>query len=281
VHGSASATQSSSAGLPRILCLGDSLTEGYHRIDGAVQMHPYALRLTQLLGGHSVVLEESGVSGEVTISMVRRLKHLLAAAVAEGRPYSLVVLLGGTNDTCHGISADRIAAQIRSLHALCHLHSPVCHTLALTVPDIAQPQPRSAHTDIEARELDVALLDLNARIRRGFQTSAATAAAAAALSVAPAADGFDAARFHVLDLQQMMPQWEAAPTPCAPGTLPRADPQKWWDADRVHFTPKGYDHIAQLIAQAVQQHQLLPAARPQPPASEPADKPAAAGCVAS
>jgi len=100
-------------GLPRVLCFGDSLTEGY--VARGSIMHPYACRLRQLLGSRCSV-EETGRSGELTDAMTRRLPLILQAALAEGRPYALVVILGGTNDICHGVDSEKIVAQLKELH---------------------------------------------------------------------------------------------------------------------------------------------------------------------
>lgn len=109
----AASAVAAAVGLPRVLCFGDSLTEGY--VARGTIMHPYACRLRALLGSRCSV-EEAGRSGELTHSMTRRLPLILEAALAEGRPYALVVILGGTNDICHGIDNERVVAQLKELH---------------------------------------------------------------------------------------------------------------------------------------------------------------------
>ena len=84
--------------MPRILCFGDSLTEGY-TFQASGQFHPYSTKLQQLLEAHchdSVEVRMAGVSGEIVVpSMTQRLDRLLKEA---SQPYDWVIILGGTND---------------------------------------------------------------------------------------------------------------------------------------------------------------------------------------
>jgi len=65
--------------MKRILCFGDSLTEGYYYF--GLKLHPYTNKLSQLLkenGKTDVQVYNFGVSGESTEEMERRLPKILA-----------------------------------------------------------------------------------------------------------------------------------------------------------------------------------------------------------
>ena len=88
----------------RVLCFGDSLTEGYQSM--MCEFTPYSAELSKLLGPAVPVLT-SGVCGEKTGKMLHRLDGVLANP-AVGTP-KVVVILGGTNDLSSEPTANIIA----------------------------------------------------------------------------------------------------------------------------------------------------------------------------
>jgi hypothetical protein len=104
-----------SAAGTRILAYGDSLTAGYHA--QGLEFAPWAPLLRPLLG--AAVVEHCGLSGATVRELVEAadaevapsnagapcpgLRRKMSSAAAAGKPYDVVLLLGGTNDL-----ADRI-----------------------------------------------------------------------------------------------------------------------------------------------------------------------------
>ena len=79
----------------KVLCFGDSLTEGY--IDEGRRFHPYSKKLTQLLERKTSNVEviTAGFSGEpVWKEMHSRLPKL----VTNHKPIDMLILQGGSND---------------------------------------------------------------------------------------------------------------------------------------------------------------------------------------
>ena len=117
--GDASSSAAAAAPVARILCFGDSLTEGY--VARGTIMHPYGRSLLSSLGSlagapYACVVEESGLSGELSSAMVARLAAVLAHAKDQARPYDWVILLGGTNDLCHNVPTEQIIRQLHTMH---------------------------------------------------------------------------------------------------------------------------------------------------------------------
>ena len=88
----------------KILAIGDSLTEGYHKF--GFSFHPYTNKLEkccdeylkEISAAREVLISQQGVSGEFTDCMIRRLHGILEAAETNGHPFQIVCILGGTND---------------------------------------------------------------------------------------------------------------------------------------------------------------------------------------
>eukprot|EP00300_Choanocystis_sp_HF-7_P022142 c21295_g1_i1.p1 GENE.c21295_g1_i1~~c21295_g1_i1.p1 ORF type:complete len:228 (-),score=39.90 c21295_g1_i1:34-717(-) len=113
-----------------ILLIGDSLTEGYFHY--GCDFHPYALSLVDRLRAHDsmhdCIIAEAGLSGEGTDTMVARLDKLLAE-----RWYSLVVILGGTNDLARRRPVADISRELAAMHEA--VVRSGARTVALTVPE--------------------------------------------------------------------------------------------------------------------------------------------------
>lgn len=130
----------------RLLCYGDSLTAGYIAESPYTQQFaPWAPVLEQELG---VPCDVIGASGWTTTKMLDlshhggidacRIQQPGLAKALRGGVYSVVILMGGTNDL--GVAdADKIFANLRDLHAQCHAAG--CVTIALTIPQGRQLGP--------------------------------------------------------------------------------------------------------------------------------------------
>lgn len=89
--------------ITKLVCLGDSLTEGYN-ID-------MSQRWTELLKKEVVYpIINSGISGDTTTGMLSRFR----ADVYNHRP-SHVIILGGTNDLYHRLNVDQIISNIHAM----------------------------------------------------------------------------------------------------------------------------------------------------------------------
>lgn len=128
-----------------ILCIGDSLTEGFPG-KGKGGMTPYSNRLSQILRnkGVNVSIVNAGVSGQRTASMAQRLPGLLARAHPK---FGLVLVLGGTNDLGH-----LQAAEI--MKNLLHMHD-VARAAGARVGLITIPECRDNASSFNAARLQV------------------------------------------------------------------------------------------------------------------------------
>ncbi|OAA73822.1 Esterase, SGNH hydrolase-type [Cordyceps fumosorosea ARSEF 2679] len=117
----------------RILCFGDSLTQGFFSF--GMGEHPYSSRLAERL---RAALPE-GMNVEIRTSVT-------------ARPYDWVITLGGTNDIAMGCHVDDTFKSLRNIWQLAL--SRRCNILAMTVPE--------THGDFAMIERKRA--DLNGRI---------------------------------------------------------------------------------------------------------------------
>eukprot|EP00026_Physarum_polycephalum_P016557 Phypoly_transcript_17490.p1 GENE.Phypoly_transcript_17490~~Phypoly_transcript_17490.p1 ORF type:complete len:196 (+),score=11.38 Phypoly_transcript_17490:179-766(+) len=114
--------------MQRILCFGDSLTEGM--VWGQMNFHPYTLKLEEKLkaGGYQFEIENYGVSGERTGSMVTRFGKLLSE-----RDYTIAIILGGTNDLGDR-QAETTINNLISMHSVC-LRKNI-RSVVVTIPEM-------------------------------------------------------------------------------------------------------------------------------------------------
>lgn len=216
----------------RVLAYGDSLTAGFW--NGGRRFHPYAWRLSALMGG--CVVDHIGLSGWTAEQMraslgagvngtdsVGRswipLDVAIAQAAAAGAPYTHVAILAGTNDLARlgavgGRTADGVLADLRALHDAAH-RGGVPMTLCLTVP-----QP--------AFEADVPPAAAGrAAINDGLRAFAAAANSSYAVKL--------------VDVDAALPNLNAP-----------ADARKHrWEEDGLHFTPHGSGELGALLAFAL------------------------------
>lgn len=221
----------------RLLCFGDSLTEGYTQ-RGRV-MHPYARQLYQtMIEGNSqkIVVDEAGWSGEVTEDMIPRLKEILQSATVVNGWYDMILLLGGTNDVCHELDTSGIIQRIRTLHEAALAHSLHTRTIAMTIPEIATPKPGSMEAMRGPSSSERAREKINATIKSW-----------------PKEEAFKG-RMFVFDLAEMMPQHTLGPI----SSSVQSSVVSVWDPDLVHFSVAGYDFIGEQLAKFIREKNLLP-----------------------
>ena len=210
-----------------ILCFGDSLTKG----QGINQddSHPYAAYLATFTkrqvvksAGRGIIPEnieersvvESGYSGEDTGSMVNRMPMALKRA----HP-GLVIILGGTNDlgAAVEIPREKIVDNLRELHYLAHNTSTEkgkdVHTVHLTIPPskyITQDKEKVRNLKRIAinRDMQAFAKEYNANKERKGNV-------------------------YVLDMEDIFLPFDAFPG--------------MWLPDGLHFTPRGYKEVANMI----------------------------------
>lgn len=211
-----------------ILAFGDSLTHGsstpYRK------PHPYAIKLKEYMPLSNIV--EMGVPGEVTSSMMERLKVTLHKT---NDVPSVVVLLGGTNDIGRGLSNSVIVSNIIRMHddiRLLKLQSPekygvMKHTILMTIPRMTNDRFRKNR------------IQINHELRNYVAKSASDY------------DGFTL----LMDIENVF-----AFTPCIPSGIndlcqPRSfnvTNTQYWDRDSpLHFSPQGYDRIGEMVFQTL------------------------------
>ncbi|KAF8847292.1 SGNH hydrolase [Acephala macrosclerotiorum] len=193
----------------RILCFGDSLTEGYSAMGWS--MTPYSRWMEEYLNDkldteYEIEVETDGKSGDcVRTGFERRMKqHLFIdhPGISETEAvYDWVVFLGGTNDMAYRHTPTQIFNTIKSL-----LATPLKHNakvLIMTVPEI------------QSHIIDDERAELNTLIKKwGRETQDVW--------------GFD--------LHAQMPYHD----------ITEEERRGRWD-DNLHFTPKGYEMIGEMV----------------------------------
>lgn len=86
-----------------LLCLGDSLTEGY-------DIEPEKVWVSRLRDDHGWSVTNAGISGDTTAGMLARLPLLLSQA-----DFSHVIIMGGTNDIEFGLQPQEIIVNIKAI----------------------------------------------------------------------------------------------------------------------------------------------------------------------
>ncbi|EDO42917.1 predicted protein [Nematostella vectensis] len=205
----------------KILCFGDSLTNGYNHHGRS--FHPYSIMLSRLLNSNPAAkykLTTSGKTGEMTHgSMTKRLPQVLG----NSSHFDWVIILAGTNDVAHvknfgdddsfmnqliSIWAPKIFQDIEKLHEISYQYG--ARTVLLTIPESAyEAWPQYKTLWIMRRKINQALRDFAARSR---------------------------GRTILCDLAVKIPRHSLAPQ--MESTI--------WD-DHLHFTPYGYNKMAEVI----------------------------------
>ena len=231
-----------------ICCFGDSLTFGFRASNAKkrrrAELKPtsYSLWLQNLFTkefkkGKSVVYKQwentkvicEGVPGETLSEMTARLKHLCAvkkiggnniskSTKAEKVPYSMIIILGGTNDICCMKSSEDIVQAI--------------FTLTSTVATLGIP----SFVLCTIPELGVELTTTSWKARRERVNEAIrTMKEVTVMPFGPAKN--KSTRIVVCDLASELPPQEGKGTSSA----------EFWSYDGIHLTKKGYERMAGII----------------------------------
>jgi len=110
-----------------VLAFGDSLTLGMI-IDSTNR--PYGSRLADLLGVPPESVTTSGRAGQLTRDMAQRLHHELQ--LRRFKPFTHVVILGGTNDLREGLPPKTVVGHLTLLYNMVRASGAKC--VAVTIP---------------------------------------------------------------------------------------------------------------------------------------------------
>lgn len=107
----------------KILCLGDSLTEGFEI--------PKKSRWTNLLESElNISAVNAGISGDTTSGMLARCERLILSE----QP-SHMIILGGTNDLWFGLNDELILSNIHAMSRCCK-HYDIAPILGIITPSV-------------------------------------------------------------------------------------------------------------------------------------------------
>ena len=196
----------------KILCVGDSITEGYY--NGGTAFHPYTKKLSELLNAErndvTYIVYNEGKSGEfVNPDMIKRMPILMD----KYKPLNLVIIIGGTNDcTKKECNVQDLFDDIKTLHEIAHKNG--VKTVAVTIPDSNAPMLPGR------REKEDVWEGVNDNIRdfaRGNE------------------------KVILCDLAEELPY----------RTMDDDERKLFWD-DNLHYTPMGYDKMAEIIYDIIQ-----------------------------
>ncbi|KXS14956.1 hypothetical protein M427DRAFT_155624 [Gonapodya prolifera JEL478] len=220
----------------RILCLGDSWTEGLcedsvFEIEGEdgkgqwvmTNPHPYAMKMRDVLNkelGWNVRVDINAVSGDCVHpsdgKFRTRLSASLSKAEKEKKEYSHVIVLGGLNDLVEWQEKpEDVFQELKGLWESALLHGEETRVFGCTLPEIANPGNEEYADLIPLRE------KLN-KLIRGY------------------CNGFHP-RLKLLDLDRKYPLT----------SLPDAKRKELWQADGVHPRRVGYDALGELVGNTI------------------------------
>ncbi|CAG8511764.1 10160_t:CDS:2 [Paraglomus occultum] len=197
-----------------ILLIGDSLTEGYSQY--GLVFHPYAQTLQKLFdkAGIDVMIEQKGVSGERVCAgtMQQRLRESLTARRETGNKFDWVVIMAGTNDLASP-SANKIFESLKEMYDICEEYN--AKVLALSI--LENGWVNSSERNNRSRSQSNAMI--KSYIEGRMQTPASSS------------------NLFFYDLTHDFPL----------ASLSDEDVQKYWDYDKLHLTPAGYDRVGELV----------------------------------
>ncbi|KAJ3285969.1 hypothetical protein HK104_009234 [Borealophlyctis nickersoniae] len=220
----------------RILCFGDSLTEGYSNY-GTLH-HPYSIQLEKRFkkdGRFKIEIVTSGVSGDMVLSRGgdsmfnrlkdalslaseseepfdwgRRLKDALSLTSESNKPFDWVVIMAGINDLGRGAPVPTIYGGLQRLCTLVKDHGAKC--LVLTCLPVDKRVFEWRKTSVDSKDPREMYNDL---IREGALTPPN--------------------HYHVYDIEKDFSYQEDL-----------KERAKWW-CDECHCTAAGYDRIGDLV----------------------------------
>jgi len=201
-----------------ILCLGDSLTEGYS-LWGTV-FTPYAKNMKTWMEkawpSSTITVDVAGVSGDYVVSPPGSfLRRIATKCSSTSVPYDWIIILGGTNDLAYGHEPDTIFDGLQKVYQVALNHG--ANILALTITEAFSDE----HSLEAAKSFNGRRDALNKKILE-----------------------HKAERFYTLDLHTLIPYH----------ALSSESRAEIWD-DGLHLTPYGYgvmgDHIATFLVNTI------------------------------
>lgn len=150
----------------RILCFGDSLTEGYYNYGAAFEPYKDAMcaKLSKAFPNLQIDAEEDGLSGDLVNTpggrFLRRIEKQFAPGAADGGtsssstspPYDWAIVLGGSNDLAYQFTPEKIYAALQQTWAVPLARG--CKVLALTVPETGATGPAKEKADAKRNKLN-------------------------------------------------------------------------------------------------------------------------------
>ena len=115
----------------RIICIGDSLTEGYVTKNNP-KYYPYSKTLKKVTRHKKI--DNVGMSGKTSDQILRHLQNNVRLD-----RYDTAIILAGTNDLLRRSSA-YILKKLKAIHNYC-LHQGISHVYALSLPQIHFERP--------------------------------------------------------------------------------------------------------------------------------------------
>ena len=117
-----------------IICIGDSLTEGYVTKNTA-RYYPYSTTLKRILSKKhkNIHVHNVGLSGKTSHLILQNLKRL------DLTKYNIAIILAGTNDLLHKTNR-YIMNKLKEIHNYC-LTQGISHIYALSLPQIHFDRP--------------------------------------------------------------------------------------------------------------------------------------------
>lgn len=138
----------------KIVCIGDSLTEGY-QID-------LSKRWTDVLERKlGIEIINSGICGDTTAGMLARFKEM----VIDHKP-SHVIIMGGTNDTFAGLKAEIIKSNILAMTRYAKYHG-ITAVIAVPTPYFLEGLNLSKELQGES-DLARAIEDMRCQVKQYF-----------------------------------------------------------------------------------------------------------------
>lgn len=250
-----------------ILAFGDSLTEGFY--NHGTLFHPYTIKLSQLLSEKikkqnedsdaesksppqgtyfNITVEESGIAGERTDHMITRLRETLQDHLKHGRTVNIVAILGGTNDLAnHQYPPEHIYARLETMYNMTRqeFHAEL---VVMTIPQTSFDY----HSEAYLKRKTI----INDKIKAYYDLNK---------DIPP--------RVAYVDLYSKVPFFSTEPKGSSSSSSPAtADKMRSgsidggegrdlvkssnWD-DHLHFSPKGYDYMGELVFRALSEQLLI------------------------